>query len=68
MREGTACVPNIGTSQRRQRLAGGVLALVGSVALVAAFMLTGVPRMARLVVALPLWAGTLGVLQSKAKT
>lgn len=68
MQEGAACIPNIGPGQRRQRFAGGVLALVGAAVLLALLIFTGVPRAARLLVALPLWAGTLGVLQAKEKT
>ncbi len=68
MQEGAACIPNIGRSQRRQRLTGGVLALILAVALLVVLVSTGVPRPARLLVAIPLLGGVLGVLQAKEKT
>jgi len=61
-------VPNIGSRQRRIRMAGGVLGLVGSAALLAVLLLGDTPRAARLLVALPVWAGALGVFQAKAST
>lgn len=61
-------VPNIGRRQRRFRMAGGVLGLVGSAALLAVLLVVDAPRVARLLVALPVWAGALGVFQAKAST
>ena len=68
MLEGAACVPNIGSRERRRRLVGGTLALVGSAALLWILVLTGAPRWGRLLVALPLWSGVLGLLQAREKT
>ena len=68
MQEGAVCIPNIGPRQRRQRLIGGVFALVAAAALLVALLLTGAPLVARLLVAIPLWGGALGVLQAKEKT
>ena len=61
-------VPNIGTRQRRARLVGGVLGLVGAAALLVVLLVGEAPRAARLLVALPVWAGTLGVFQAKGRT
>ena len=65
---GAACVPNIGPRIRRRRLAGGLLALAGGVVLLGALALAGAPRAARLLAALPLWAGILGILQARERT
>jgi hypothetical protein len=64
---GVAC-PNIGPRQRRRRLAGGVLALAGAGIVLFALLAVDAPRAARLLVALPVWAGALGVYQARAKT
>ncbi|MEJ2203419.1 MAG: hypothetical protein P8170_04865 [Gemmatimonadota bacterium] len=61
-------IPNIGTPQRRARLVGGLLGLVGAAALLVVLLVGEAPRAARLLVALPVWAGTLGVFQAKART
>jgi hypothetical protein len=68
VQQGLACVPNIGAAQRRQRFTGGLLALAGAAALLVVLLLTGTPRVFRLIVALPLWPGVLGVLQAREKT
>lgn len=64
---GVTC-PNIGPQQRRQRLTGGVLALAGAALLLLVLLAVGAPRGARILVALPVWAGALGVYQARAKT
>lgn len=64
---GAAC-PNIGPRQRRRRLAGGIVAWVAACLLLAVLLVVDAPRIARVLVALPMWAGALGVYQAKAKT
>jgi hypothetical protein len=54
--------------QRRARLVGGVLGLVAAAALLVVLLAGEAPRVARLLLALPVWAGTLGVFQAKART
>jgi hypothetical protein len=64
----TNLVPNIGPGGRRRRLAGGVVGLLAAAFLLAALIVFGAPRAWRLLVALPVWAGALGVLQHRGKT
>lgn len=65
---GQACTPNIGPRQRRRRLAVGVAAAAASVAALSVLLATDTPRAARLLAALPFWAGALGFLQHREKT
>jgi hypothetical protein len=64
----SVCVPNIGPAGRRRRLLTGVVMLTaaaaGAVWLVAADM----PRPWRLMLALPILLGLLGVLQARDRT
>ena len=64
----TSCVPNIGLKQRRSRLAVGAFATLAGATLLAALLATEAPRMARVLVALPFWAGAVGILQHREKT
>ncbi len=64
---GVTC-PNIGPRQRRQRLIGGVVAWFAAGILLLVLVAVGAPRVARVLVALPVWAGALGVYQARAKT
>lgn len=66
--DGAACIPNIGPRQRRRRLAVGVAATVASMIVLTALLATDTPRAARLLAALPFWAGALGFLQYREKT
>lgn len=66
--QGDACVANIGRKQRRVRLAVGALATLAGATLLAALLATEAPRAARLLVALPFWAGAVGILQHREKT
>lgn len=66
--DGAACVPNIGPRQRRRRLVVGVGAVVASVVVLTALLATDTPRAARLLAALPFWAGALGFLQYRERT
>jgi hypothetical protein len=68
MTEGSACIPNIGPRQRRQRIIGGVLGLVVAFALAALLLSLGVARPYRLAVFLPFFAGTTGLFQAREKT
>lgn len=63
-----ACTPNIGLKQRRMRLAVGAAATLAGATLLATLLATEAPRMARLLVALPFWAGAVGILQHREKT
>ena len=63
-----ACIPNISTRERRKRLAGGVMTLVISLAILAALMATGANRWWRLAL-VPLFAGAAsGFFQWRDKT
>lgn len=62
------CIPNIGPRGQRQRMAFGIVALVGGIVLAATLVVLGVARPWRLVVFLPLVAGAFGVFQARAKT
>lgn len=66
--QGAACTPNIGPRQRRRRLALGALATLAGATLLVALLATDAPRVARLLVALPFWAGAVGILQHREKT
>jgi len=59
-----ACV-NIGPRQRRQRMLGGLIALIAAAALSVALARIGAPRLWRLALIVPLWAGWIGVLQAR---
>lgn len=63
-----ACTPNIGPRQRRRRLIVGIGAIAASVVTLAALLATDTPRAARLLAALPFWAGALGFLQFRERT
>lgn len=66
--EPAACTPNIGPRERRKRMHFGLVMLgVGAVAL-AALAAAGLPRLWRLALFLPFWAGALGVFQAREKT
>ncbi|NJD17965.1 MAG: hypothetical protein FIA95_01585 [Gemmatimonadetes bacterium] len=64
----TACVANIGPRQRRQRLVFGVVAFAASAVILAGLLAAGAPVPARLLSAVPFWAGMLGFLQHREKT
>lgn len=63
-----APIPNIGARQRRYRLVVGLVAAAASVLALGTLLGTGAPRIARLLAALPFWAGALGLLQHREKT
>ncbi|HSW31819.1 MAG TPA: hypothetical protein VLH75_20215 [Longimicrobiales bacterium] len=63
-----ACVANIGSRQRRQRLVFGAIALAGGAVILAGLLAAGAPRATRLLSALPFWAAMLGFLQHREKT
>lgn len=68
MSTGEACVANIGRSQRRVRWLSGVAGAAAALTLLALLILGDAPRLWRLSVALPVWSGALGFLQSREKT
>ena len=65
---GEVCVPNIGASHRRARLAVGLLAAVSAVLLLVWLLLTDADRLWRLSVAMPAWLAAIGFLQYREKT
>lgn len=65
---GAACTPNIGPAQRRQRLVVGLVATAASVVALGLLLATDATPLARLLAALPFWAGALGILQHREKT
>jgi hypothetical protein len=65
---GEACIPNIGTRERRQRLAFGVVALVLAAAVLGWLLEAGASRWWRLALAVLVYAGATGVAQWRAKT
>lgn len=68
MMHGTVCTPNIGPQARRRRLVVGLVATAASVLVLGSLLATDSPRIARLLAALPFWAGALGILQHREKT
>lgn len=66
--QGEEHVPNIGGRARRQRLLTGVAAAAASVVALGLLLATDTPRVARLLAALPFWAGALGFLQYRERT
>jgi hypothetical protein len=65
---GAANPINIDAAGERQRRVMGVIALVVAVALALYISLTEPPRVARLVVFVPIFASALGFLQARSKT
>ena len=61
-------IANIGQQGRRQRFRFGVITAVVSIAIAVALVLTGVPRLWRLVLFLPLVTAGTGVFQAFEKT
>jgi hypothetical protein len=59
---------NIGERERRKRRLLGIVALTVGVAAAFVLVATRAPRLARLVVFLPVWMAGLGLLQSREKT
>lgn len=66
--DGDQCVPNIGPKEQRRRLEWGVDAFCVAVGLVAFLLITSMPRVWLLVVALPLWIAGSGYFQYREKT
>ena len=64
----SALVPNIGLTQRRLRLLGGIAASAMSLAALAWLLASGSPRWWRLILFLPLLAAGVGLLQHREKT
>lgn len=62
------CIANIGPRQRRRRLWMGVAFLAAGAALAVGLTAAPLPRIARLLAALPFWTGLLGVFQYREKT
>ncbi len=62
------CLPNISPEERRKRLAGGVIMLVISLAVLAALIATGADRWWRLTLLLFFWGAALGFFQWRDKT
>lgn len=65
---GEICIANINLEERRKRLAGGVIAFVISLAVLAALMATGTSRWWRLALFPLFWGATVGFFQWRDKT
>lgn len=65
---GEVCIPNIGPSQRRLRLLIGVVLLVAGTAVAVAATVADAPKALRLAAFLPLWLGSISVVQAREKT
>jgi hypothetical protein len=59
------CSPNIGPSERRKRLILGCVSLSVSALTALLMALGGAPLSNRLLLALPLWTGCLGIFQAR---
>ncbi|PYS82791.1 MAG: hypothetical protein DMF67_11430 [Acidobacteria bacterium] len=59
---------NIGPRERRKRRLLGVVALTVGVSVAFLLVVTGAPRLLRLVVFFPVWIAGLGLLQAREKT
>ena len=57
-----------GARERRKRRLMAVVGVTVGVSVAFVLMLTGAPRLLRLVVFLPIWVGSLGLLQAREKT
>lgn len=68
MTSADVCVPNIGPRERHRRLVAGVGLLVLAAGVAGILLWVEVPRLWRVLVFLPAWAGALGVFQVTAKT
>ena len=65
---GEECVPNINSRERRKRLAGGVIAFVISLAVLAVLMTTGADRWWRLALLPLFWGAASGFFQWRDRT
>jgi hypothetical protein len=63
-----ACTVNIGPRERSKRLRFGLVALVVAFVAAAALIALGAPRLSRLALFIPLFAGGMGIFQARAKT
>jgi hypothetical protein len=59
---------NIGPRERSKRRMMAVVGLTVGVSVAFVLVVTGAPRLLRLVVFLPIWIGSLGLLQAREKT
>jgi len=59
---------NIGRNERWKRMQFGIMMIVIAVVILALLFMIGANRWFRLVIAIPLWFGGLGVFQSREKT
>ena len=62
------CIPNIGPRECHRRLISGVALLVLAACIAGCLVWFDAPRLWRVLVFLPAWAGALGVFQVSAKT
>ncbi|HKC63749.1 MAG TPA: hypothetical protein VKB86_08930 [Pyrinomonadaceae bacterium] len=59
---------NIGPRERTKRRFMGMVALAAGVGLAFVFVVTGAPRLLRLIIFFPIWIAGLGLMQSREKT
>jgi hypothetical protein len=64
----SACLPNIGPAERRKRMRLGIVMLSAAAVLAAWLLAAAAPRPWRLIVAVPLFVGLLGIFQARAQT
>lgn len=62
------CIANIGPRQRRLRMMGGVVSVAVAVGVLVLLEWLDAPRLARLVMIVPLWSAAIAVLQAREKT
>lgn len=65
---GETCIPNISPRERRKRLAGGVIAFVISLTVLAVLVTAGASRWWRLALLPLFWGATSGFFQWRDKT
>ncbi|MFL5551257.1 MAG: hypothetical protein ACJ78R_04890 [Gemmatimonadaceae bacterium] len=64
----SACIPNIGTDERRKRLIVGIVAFVVGAAVAAGLIAARVGLAWRIFLLVPFYVGAVGVFQAHAKT
>jgi len=62
------CTPNIGPRERRKRLIAGVVMTALTLCVAAGLILTGLPRVWRIVTIAPAWIAALGFFQVRENT
>jgi uncharacterized membrane protein YkgB len=66
--QGSVCIPNISTSERRKRLIGGIIPFVVALLVLAALLITGTDRWWRVALFPLFWAAGSGFFQWRDRT